>query len=131
MTEKVLQLDVLREVFAVCRLGAAEAIPEWSVGGPFSSVTRTSHELSIVCLQQNVPMGVKSEGNWRCFKVRGPLDFALTGIMASLTTVLAMNGVSVFVLSTFDTDYLLVRDHMLEKAFTALTAAGHKIHRSK
>ena len=72
------------------------------------TLTKTKEELSLVCLQSNVPSNVMSEGDWRIIKVLGPLDFTLVGILASLSTTLMKAGVSIFAISTFDTDYLLV-----------------------
>ncbi|MGI8825298.1 MAG: ACT domain-containing protein [Chloroflexota bacterium] len=85
-TYQSLVLRVLPDVFAVCRLGADEPLPEWSTGGPMVSITRTPEELSFVCLESNVPEKVRAERDRRCFKVEGPLDFGLTGVLASLVT---------------------------------------------
>jgi hypothetical protein len=111
-------------LFAVCRLPAGSLIPEWAVDGGFASITRTPDELSIVCLQASAPPGIQSERGWRCFRVCGPLDFALTGILARLTAPLAAAGVPVFALSTFDTDYLLVREVDAGRATAAWRSAG-------
>ena len=120
-----LNLDVLSGVFAICRLEPSSTIPAWALGGDFISVVRTPDELSIVCPQENVPPEIRCDRNWRCLKVEGPLDFALTGILASLATPLAQAGISIFAVSTYDTDYLLVKD--LERAITVLSQAGHQI----
>ena len=74
----------------------------------------------------DVPANVKVEPKWRCLKVKGPLDFALTGILASLANPLARAGISIFAVSTFDTDYLLVKEGDLERAAEALSIAGHE-----
>ena len=124
-------LRLLPGRFAVCRLAADEAIPGWipgwATGGPFSSVTRTAGELSIVCVEGLAPEGTKCECGWRSFQVAGPLDFSLTGILAAIATPLAGAGVSIFAISTFDTDYVLVKEENLAKAVEALGAAGHKV----
>jgi hypothetical protein len=99
------------------------------MNGPFFSVTRTEEETSILCPEQYAPQDVRSEPGWRMLKVAGPLDFSLTGVLASLAVPLAEAGVSIFALSTFDTDYLLVRESQLETALCALTARGHEIIR--
>jgi len=91
------------------------------------SVTRTATELSVTCLQDQVPDGVTSETDWRCLRIAGELDFSLVGVVASLTTVLAVADISVFVCSTFNTDYVLVKQKCLDKAIAALTTAGHVV----
>jgi len=122
-----LHLTLLPEVFAVCRLSPDAETPDWATVGAFFSITRTADELSVVCRQINVPVDVKAEKGWRCWQVAGPLDFALTGILASLLNPLAEAGISIFTISTFDTDYLLIKEATLETAIAALRAAGHYI----
>lgn len=122
-----LNLKVLPGAFAVCRLPAGKTLPPWALSGPFSSVTQTQEELSVVCLESAVPVGVRSEGGWRGLQVVGPLDFALTGILCSLAAPLAEAGISIFAISTFDTDYLLVKAVDLAAAVDALRQAGHHV----
>lgn len=122
-----LTLVVLNDTFAVCRLEPESAIPTWAVNSTFSSITRTSDELSIVCRQSDIPAGLACEMGWRCLKVQGPLDFALTGILASLTSTLGKAGVSIFAISTFDTDYVLVKQNDLPRAIQSLSDAGHVV----
>lgn len=124
-----LTLDVLPEVFCVCRLGPQDPVPAWASGGAFVSVTRTTDELSVVCEQRAVPEGVRTERDFAALKVRGPLDFALTGILASIAKPLADAGISLFAVSTFDTDYVLVRQAALEAAVRALAGAWHQVTR--
>jgi len=116
--------------FAVCRLPPKSAPPTWlfeSRNG-FYSLTKTDDELSIVCLQHLVPADVvPCEKDWSCLKVQGPLDFGLTGIMASLATPLAKVGISIFAVATYDTDYFLVKANRLENAIEALKNEGHEI----
>jgi uncharacterized protein len=125
-----LELSVLPETYAISRLDASAPEPGWAQSGQIRSVTRTAQELSIVCLQDAVPGGVVSEGGWRVLKVKGPLDFSLTGILASLAAPLAQARVSLFALSTHDTDYVLVKSEALQGAIAALTAAGHRFAES-
>jgi hypothetical protein len=125
MTEPHLTLTVLNDTFAVCRLEPRYAIPAWAVSSAFSSITRTPDELSVVCRQSDVPAGVACENDWRCLQVQGPLDFELTGILASLASTLAKAGVSIFAVSTFDTDYILVKQNDLLRAIQSLSEAGH------
>ncbi len=122
-----LSLSLLPDQYAVCQLEPAAPVPQWSSSGPFTSVTRTSDELSIVCLKSQVPKGVRTEGPWIVYKVEGPLDFGLTGILASVANPLADAKVSIFAISTFDTDYILVKAENLEKSLSALRNAGFVI----
>ncbi len=122
-----LTLSLLPDTFAVCRLAANAPLPGWALDGPFYAVTRTGEELSLVCRQDQVPAGVICQPGWRALQVAGPLDFALTGVLASLAQPLAAAGISIFALSTFDTDYLLVPEATLEAAQTALCNAGHML----
>lgn len=123
-----LDLEVLEGPLAVCRLGAADPVPAWaSAPGPLVSTTRTGDELSLVCPWGAVPGGVRREGPWRALKVAGPLDFAAVGILAALAAALAREGISLFALSTYDTDYLLVREPDLAAARAALVRAGHRL----
>jgi len=122
-----LELTVLGDVFAICRLAPDASIPAWGTSGPFVSVTRTPDELSLVCLQDAVPQGVRCERAWCCLRVQGPLDFSLVGVLAALVSPLAEAGLSVFAVSTFDTDYLLVREREMQQAIEALRERGHRI----
>ena len=102
-------LSVLPETLAICRLNANEAIPAWAMNGEFVAITRTLDELSIVCAAENVVPDVKADRGWRVLKVAGPLDLTLTGVLASLAKPLAEAKINIFTVSTFDTDYLLVK----------------------
>ena len=122
-----LTLDVLPGEVAVARVDPATAVPAWAHDGTFCALVRTAKELTIVCPAAAVPANVRREGPFRVLAVRGVLDFALTGILASLTQPLADAGISIFALSTFDTDVLLVRAGDLDAAARTLTGAGHLI----
>jgi len=121
---KLLTLD---ELYAIVRLHPDAGLPEWVTVGPFWSATRSDTELSVVCRQDDVPPGTSAERGWCALEVAGPLDFSLTGVVASLVSPLAEVAVPIFVLSTFDTDYLLVREPDLAAAVEALEAAGHTV----
>lgn len=121
---ELLTLNLLPQTFAIARLQANDPIPAWALGGAFTSVTRTPDELSIVCEDRRIPPGHQSEGGRRAFMVQGPLDFSLTGILSALSGALAQAGVSIFAISTYDTDYILVREVDLETAMAALREAG-------
>jgi hypothetical protein len=127
METKERTLSLLPDTYAVCRLDKDAPVPDWATRGPYSSVTRTADELSVVCPDALVPGGVRKESGWRVLMVEGPLDFSLTGVLASLTGPLAREGISVFALSTYDTDYLLVKQEQSEKALQALGAAGYHV----
>lgn len=122
-----LRLLAVEGAFAVCKLPGDSPIPDWAVAGSLFSVTRTADELSVVCDGAVVPAGVACERGWRCLRVAGAMPFTLVGVLASLTAPLAAAGVGVFAVSTFDTDYLLVKATDFEKAVAALRAAGHAV----
>ncbi len=122
-----LTLSLLPDRYAICRLDPDAAVPAWAGAIGFISVTRTRDELSIVCPEANVPEGIKSDRGWRCFKVEGPLDLSLTGVLASLANPLADARINIFALSTFDTDYLLVKQERVLQAAEVLRQAGHRL----
>ena len=121
-----MNLKVYAERYAICRLNPDENFPTWT-GGKFVSITRTDDELSIVCEQDTVPSNIKCERDWRVVQVEGPMDLSIVGVLASLTKPLADAGINLFAISTFDTDYLLVKVEKLEAAKGALEKAGHRI----
>lgn len=122
-----LHLSELPGEFSVCQLGSDDEIPAWATEGSFFTVSRTADELSIVCESGLVPSGVKAEHGWMCLKVAGPLDFSLTGILASLVSPLGENDISIFALSTFNTDYLLIGKENFSRAKEILVKSGHTI----
>lgn len=140
-----LTLKVLPQHFAVCRLPSTAEIPGWVFKSPFFSITRTEDELSVVCPEKRLPpAGSRPEGtgdspdegrhhrcrneaafmlterNWRALQVEGPLDFSLTGVLSSLTAPLAEAGISVFAISTYTTDYLLIKQEAMERTLKIL-----------
>ncbi|HXM95678.1 MAG TPA: ACT domain-containing protein [Candidatus Dormibacteraeota bacterium] len=124
---RILELAVLPERFAISRLAADSPLPDWALQGGFFSITRTTDELSLVTQASQVPAGVQSQAGWRILKVRGPFVLSEAGVLASLAKPLADASISVFVVSTFDTDYLLVNSEQLQAAIIALHRAGHKV----
>lgn len=122
-----MNLTVLPDSLAICRLEADAPVPDWLPQVGLQSLTRTPDELSIVCAEASVPDGITCVRGWRALQVEGPLDFSLIGVLASLASVMADAGVSVFALSTYDTDYVLVRLEQLADARQALIAAGHSV----
>lgn len=121
-----LTFTLLPNRYAIARLGAADTVPSWP-RGDFVSITRTAEELSIVCREDAVPGTVRADRGWRCLALQGPFALDQTGVAAEFTRVLAAAGVSVFVIATFDTDYVLVPDRTIERAVSALRAAGHTV----
>ena len=127
----MLDLDLLPEDYAVCRLPAGSPLPSSLAVGPADkgvvSVTWAPDELSIICPSDRVPADAVIDTAWRCFRVVGPLDLALTGVLASLIGPLAEARVNIVTFSTYDTDYLLVPAVRLSEALDTLTAAGHRV----
>ena len=109
MKNQKLRLSILPRKIAVCRFDTNSKIPNWIYEQDFFSITKTTDELSIVCYEDIVPKNIKAEKDWVSFKVQGPLNFSLTGVLSSLAGPLADENISIFSISTFDTDYLLVK----------------------
>jgi uncharacterized protein len=127
MNNHKLKFSLVAGKFAVCRLAADAAIPEWALRGALQSVSRSSEELSIVCLAESVPAGIQANAPWSCFKIAGPIPFEQVGVLAAFIRPLAERGISIFAISTFDTDYVLVKDEFTGAAMQALQQAGHKL----
>jgi uncharacterized protein len=125
-----LQLSILPERYAIVGLSPLADLPKWATQGPFFSITRTSEELSIVVEESQVPEGIQSQRGWRVIKVHGPFVLSEVGVLASLAGPLAAARISLFVVSTFDTDYLLVSSENLDAAANVLERAGHTFLRS-
>jgi len=124
-----LTLEILPGAFAVARLDPGAEVPLWAQGGAFVSISRTADELSIVCSEPAVPSSIQAQRGFRCLRVAGPLDFSAIGVLASLTGPLARASISIFTVSTYATDYLLLPAADLERAMAALTGAGHTVSR--
>jgi len=122
-----MKLTVLKQVLGVCRLNSDQTIPSWAQQSKqsFVSITYTEDELSIVCPLELIPDGMQCEKPWKAIKIIGPLDFGLTGILSSLTVPLAQNGISIFAISTFDTDYILIKENDLDNAKRILQLNQH------
>ncbi len=105
------------EKLGICHLDKNTPIPSWALeGASFISIGKTKDELSIICPEDKIPGGVLAEKGWRAFKVEGPLGFVVTGIVSSISSPLAEAGISIMYISTYETDYVLVEEHNLEKA---------------
>ena len=123
-----LTLSILPNHLAICRLSPDADIPAWSKNTEFYSITRSRDELSVVCFTKNVPLNVEAKRDWRALRIEGRLDFSLTGILASLVSPLAEAEISVFAISTYDTDYVLVREKFLSQAISVLKKEGHSVN---
>ena len=126
MTNK-LKLEVIPVELAVVQLDPTADIPAWASAGDLYSVTRTPDELSVVCRQELLPDELPAQRGFRALKVQGPLEFSAVGILESLARPLAAAGLSIFVISTYSTDYLLVPSADLPGACATLVAAGHTV----
>ena len=122
-----LALKIIEVPFAVCRLPAGTAMPHWFHPGGFASVSWGEHELSITCDETLVPEYVQCEREWSCLMLQGPFPFDMTGVLLQVLQPLAAAGIGIFAVSTFDTDYVLVKSHALEQATQVLVASGHTL----
>lgn len=127
MAEKILTIKLFKKTYGVARLDKTDSIPEWSQNSNFFSATRTAEELSIVCPQDNIPDDIKYEKDWRILKIEGPLDFSLIGILASISSLLSQERISIFAISTYDTDYILVKSKDINNAIKVLTKGGYNL----
>ena len=124
-----LNISIIPSTFSVCRLPQDTAVPSWALQSKWFSITKTDDELSIVCCSSDVPTSdtIVVEGHWRALKVLGPLDFSLVGVLANLSSAMANNGISIFAISTYDTDYILVKEKQLNASIACLIEKGHVI----
>lgn len=122
-------LQLLAGEFAVCRLPPNEPVPAWTSSAVFSSATRTTDELSIICPAAQMPAGLKKEAGWCLLKMVGPFEFGVVGVLASVANPLARAGISLLTVGTFDTDYVLVKSEKLAATICALESAGHTVDR--
>lgn len=122
-----LRFSVAGQGLVICRLEADAIVPAWAPRGAFFSVTRTQEELSLVCAEERVPADVKRSGRCALLKLHGPFPLTETGVASAFVSPLAEAGVPVFLIATFDTDYVLVPEERLEVALAALKQAGHEL----
>jgi hypothetical protein len=122
-----LDLYVLPERLAICRLGPEEKLPPWAGSAVLLSVTRTQAETTVVCQEENVPAGITCNKSWRCLRIGGVLDFSQTGILSSLTAPLAEEGIPIYALSTYSTDLILIKEKDLSRAVLVLTRSGNRV----
>lgn len=122
-----LRIRLLQGTYAVCQIKDTENILNCFDEKDFFSITKTEDEISVVMLQDKISNDVKAEKDWRILKVEDTLDFSLIGILAKISGILAKNSISIFVISTFNTDYILVKEEKIEKAMTVLSEEGYEI----
>ena len=121
-----LVLSMLSETFTIHKLSPDASIPEEILKSNFYSVSKTENELSLVCSEVVEVQSLQSSNGWKCIKVKGPLDFNLTGILAGISDILTKGNISIFAISTFDTDYILIRSQDLSSARNKLMKADYK-----
>ena len=121
-------LRLLEAPFAICHLPPAPLPPLWELDAEFVSVTRTAQEITVICPESAVPAAVHAEDGWRALVVEAPFELAsAVGVLAALTKPIAAAGIALFAVSTWRTDFILVRADRLEEAIAALRAAGHRV----
>jgi hypothetical protein len=121
-----LKFRMLPGPYAIIRFAADAPVPAWDTKGDFTSITRTADELSIVCPTDNLPKNVEPGLRWVCLKLEGPFPFLQRGILLSFIEPLSDNGIPIFAISTYDTDYILVQEEFLSATRYALDKAGHE-----
>jgi uncharacterized protein len=115
-----------KSFYAIVRLASDATVPAWATRGEFTSVTRTTDELSIVCPIENLPVDLSSD-RWICLKLEGPFPFSLTGVLLSFIEPLSANGIPIFAIATYDTDYVLIKEESTAAALSTLQDAGHEL----
>lgn len=127
MEDHKLKFRWLPGIYAIVRLAPDATIPEWATRGDFTSITRTTEELSIVCPADNLPCDVDSQHHWICLKLEGPFPFELTGVLLSFIQPLSRKEIPIFAISTYDTDYVLLQEDHMGNVMDILREAGHEL----
>ncbi|MGA8432171.1 MAG: ACT domain-containing protein [Candidatus Sulfotelmatobacter sp.] len=127
MTPKKLSFRQLSGPYAIIRLAPDAATPAWANSGDFTSITRTANELSIVCPTKNLPPDIHSSHRWICLKLEGPFPFSQTGVLLSFIRPLSENGIPIFAISTYDTDYVLIQEEFTAAALNLMGTARHEL----
>ncbi len=122
-----LKFRMLAGTFAVLRMAPDAAPPPWTADSEFISITRTRDELSVVCPEQNIPENLRAGPRWICFKLEGPFAFSQTGVLLSFIEPLSNNGIPIFAISTYDTDYVLVEEESAAVTLDTLQRSGHQL----
>ena len=127
MKQRQLQLSLLKDKYGICTLPNTAPIPDWALTQSLASITRTEKELTIVCRLEILPSQYQSDLKWRCFKIDGSFDLNQIGVISSISSPLAHAGISIYVISTYDTDYFLIQEQNLEKTISVISSSGHYI----
>ena len=127
MKQRQLQLSLLKDKYGICTLPNTAPIPDWALTQSLASITRTEKELTIVCRLEILPSQYQSGLKWRCFKIDGSFDLNQIGVISSISSPLAHAGISIYVISTYGTDYFLIQEQNLEKTISVLSSSGHYI----
>ncbi|MCP4607168.1 MAG: ACT domain-containing protein [Planctomycetes bacterium] len=127
MKHRQLKLSLLKDKYGICTLSNTDQIPEWALKASLVSITRTKKELTIVCPQDVIPSQCKCDLNWRCFRVDGSFDLNQIGVISSISEPLAEAEISIYVISTYVTDYFLVQSEKIEQTISILSGCGHSI----
>jgi len=123
----MLKFRQLSGLFAISRLAPMTSIPTWAIQGDVTSITRSADELSIVCPTENIPIEIATGPRWICLKLEGPFPFSQTGVLLSFIAPLSNNGIPIFAISTYDTDYVLIEQEHADRAIYLLRHAGHEL----
>jgi len=127
MTERQrLRFRWLKSLYTIVRLASDASVPEWATRGEFTSITRTSDELSLVCQIENLPANLSSD-RWICLKLEGPFPLSLTGVLLSFIEPLSSKGIPIFAIATYDTDYVLIHQDFAGAALQILQESGHEL----
>jgi len=113
--------------YAIVRFAPDAVVPDWANRGEFTSISRTVDELSIVCPVENLPPDVETDHRWICLKLEGPFPFSMTGVLLSFIEPLSSQGIPIFAISTYDTDYVLIQEEWAGAALAELQKAGHEL----
>jgi hypothetical protein len=127
MKQRQLQLSLLKDKYGICTLPNTAPIPDWALTQSLASITRTEKELTIVCRLEILPSQYQSDLKWRCFKIDGSFDLNQIGVISSISSPLADAGISIYVISTYDTDYFLIQEQNLKQTISVLSSSGHSI----
>ncbi len=120
-----MEIKKIHQNFSVCQVEDYSLV---NLDSEYNFIGKTDEEKSLVCLTREVPANtIRREDGWKAFRIQGVLDFALVGILAKIATVLAENGISIFAVSTYNTDYVLIKAENYQKGMDVLRAAGYEV----
>ena len=125
-----LKLKITKEKFAICKLNSMEHISDLFEKGNFISITKTEEEISLICREEDTPhlTGMKVENDWQYIMIEGPLDISMVGVIAGFSEIFKNKGIPIFVLSTYNTDYIFIKQRHISDAIRALKEANHEVH---